>query len=106
MGDVINKLPVDEKLDITNTDKSNVFKFFNADINTFAQEQSQPSSAGGSNRESLYAMAKFALLLTLLYYICSHPASVGRCVEDPTRKLLVQTAVFGVALCVYLYFFN
>ncbi len=37
MGDIINKLPIDEKLDITNTDKSNLIKFFNADINTFAQ---------------------------------------------------------------------
>lgn len=105
MGDVINKLPVDEKLDITNTDKSNLIKFFNADINTFAQ-QTAPCASPGSNKESLYAMGKFVLLLTLLYYICSHPASVGRCVEDPTRKLLAQTLVFGIALCVYLYFSN
>lgn len=104
MGDVINKLPIDDKLEITPTDKSNLLKFFNADIAQWSA--SATTTTMGSNRDALFAMTKFVLLLTLLYYICSHPASVGRFVEHPTYKLLLQTLMFGLVLCIYMYFFN
>lgn len=102
MGDVINKLPIDDKLEITATDKSNLIKFFNADMDTFAQLSTPPQST----KDTLFAMGKFVLLLTLLYYICSHPASIGRFVEHPTYKLLLQSLIFGLVLCIYMYFFN
>ena len=98
MGDAIIKLPIDDKLEITSMDKDNLSKFFNLDISTITLQ--------GNNKDTLYAMSKFVLLVTILYYICSHSASVGRFVENPTYKLLLQTAIFGLLLFIYVYFFN
>lgn len=96
MGDAIIKLPIDNKLEITNSDRDNLSKFFNIDI----------SSVNTSNKDTLFEMSKFVLLVTLLYYICSHSASIGRFVENKTYKLLLQTVVFGSMLFIYVYFFN
>lgn len=99
MGDSIVKLPVDDKLKISTLDKTHLHKFFNIDFDSISQSHK-------NSKESFYSLLKFTVLITLLYYICSHPASIGRFIQNPTYKLFLQTAIFGLILFLYVYFFN
>lgn len=97
MGDSIINLSTNKKLDITDNDASNVFNFFDVDLNAI-------DKTNNDNTKSLVEIIKFVALFTVLFYICIHPASVARFTDNPIYKQLLQTATFATILFLYLYF--
>lgn len=103
MGDTIANLPVNKNLGITNQDTSNVFNFFDVDLNN-VNLTNDNSGDGGDGKKPLLEIIKFVTLFTILFYICIHPASIARFVENPLHKQLLQTITFAAILFLYLYF--
>lgn len=98
MGDSIINLSTNKKLEITDNDASNLFNFFDVDLNTVDKTVNTDST------KSLVEIIKFVALFTILFYICIHPASIGRFTDNPIYKQLLQTATFATILFLYLYF--
>jgi hypothetical protein len=98
MGDSIINLSTNKKLEITDNDASNLFNFFDVDLN--ANEK----TVDNNSTKSLVEIIKFVALFTILFYICIHPASIGRFTDNPFYKQLLQTSTFAVILFLYLYF--
>ncbi len=96
MGDYIQNLAVNKKLKVNNKDESNLQKFFDVNVNT--------STDTICEEKSLIEMVKFVAIFSIIFYICIHPASVARFVENPVYKPFVQTATFAIILFLYLYF--
>jgi hypothetical protein len=72
--------------------------FFDVDLNTVDKTVNTDST------KSLVEIIKFVALFTILFYICIHPASIGRFTDNPIYKQLLQTATFATILFLYLYF--
>lgn len=98
MGDSIINLSTNKKLEITDNDASNLFNFFDVDLNT------NEKLVDNNSTKSLVEIVKFVALFTILFYICIHPASIGRFTDNSVYKQLLQTSTFAVILFLYLYF--
>lgn len=90
MGDVIEKLPLDETLDYSQRDVSNLRRFFDTSV-------SKKEEKGGKN------VYMFVGLITLLYFICSHPSGVNKFIPEKYR-MIASSLIFGTILFLYLYF--
>lgn len=101
MGDSIAKLPTDDSTEIVQKDITNLKNFFNTTIQKKSKSTAKTEPKPETSK-NIYSILKYVLLIALLYYICSHPSSVGRFVNEKYR-LLFQTAVFGIILTLYLY---
>lgn len=91
MGDLIEKLPVDEVLDYSQQDITNLKKFFDTTISKKNKEQKY---------NNVYM---FVGLVTLLFFICSHPSGLNKFIPEKYR-LIGSSIVFGLLLFLYLYF--
>ena len=93
MGDLIEKLPVDDTLDYSQQDVTNLKRFFDTSIST-KKEKSKKSD------KNVYM---FVGLITLLFFICSHPSGPGRFFPDQ-YKLTGTSLIFAISIFLYLYF--
>jgi len=91
MGDLIEKLPVDDTLDYSQQDVTNLKRFFGTSISTKKEEKSE---------KNVYM---FVGLVTLLFFICSHPSGPSRFMPDQ-YKLMGTSVLFGILIFLYLYF--
>lgn len=100
MGDLIQKLPVDETLKLSVKDKNVIKTFFGVeDLPAAANVSTTTPSA----YNYWFHLLKFSLIFTLLFYICSHPASLGKYVPESWRT--VGTAcMFFIGVLLYMYF--
>lgn len=95
MGDVIEKLPLDETLDYSQKDVSNLKRFFD----TTVSKKEEVKDGGGSRNVYM-----FVGLITLLFFICNHPSGPSRFIPENYR-LVGSSLVFGIILTLlYLYF--
>lgn len=95
MGDVIDKLPLDDTLDYSQKDVSNLKRFFDTTVS-----KKEVGSHSGDSGKSVYM---FVGLVTLLYFICSHPMGPSRILPEKYR-LFGSSVIFGAVLFLYLYF--
>ncbi len=95
MGDVIEKLPLDETLDYSQKDVSNLKRFFDTTVSK--KEDVKDGSSGGRN------IYMFVGLITLLFFICNHPSGPSKFIPEHYR-LIGSSLIFGVILTLYLYF--
>lgn len=94
MGDLITELPVDKTAKISESDIQYVQDFFDT---TVSFEEEKP--------KIVMEMFKFVGIFALIFYACVHPASIGRFVQNPIYKPIIQTIVFAAILFLYLYIF-
>lgn len=99
MGDVIEKLPMDETLDYSPKDVNTLKRFFDT---TVQKSEPEKEGGGGSGSKNIYM---FIAMIVLLFFICSHPSSIGRYLPENYR-MVGTSLVFGASLFVYLYFFK
>jgi hypothetical protein len=92
MGDAIDKLPLDEILDYSQRDVSNLKRFFDTTVSK--KEVTEEKS------RNVYM---FVGLITLLYFICNHPSGPSRFFPERYR-LIGSSILFGIILFLYLYF--
>lgn len=94
-SDLITKLPVDASTSskVTVKDRNVIKLFFGEDAASLPPSPPPP-------RGAWLHLLKFSAIFALLFYICAHPASIGRFMPDGWRT--VGTAgVFFVAVSVY-----
>ena len=94
MGDAIDKLPLDETLDYSQRDVSNLKRFFDTTVSKKEQ------TIDGKSGKNVYM---FVGLITLLYFICNHPSGPSRFLPEKYR-LIGSSVLFGIVLFLYLYF--
>lgn len=92
MGDAIDKLPLDEILDYSQRDVSNLKRFFDTTVS-----KKEVTEEKGRN------VYMFVGLITLLYFICNHPSGPSRFLPEKYR-LIGSSVLFGIVLFLYLYF--
>ena len=92
MGDAIDKLPLDDTLDYSQRDITNLKKFFDT---TVSKKEDQPKD--GKN------VYMFVGLVTMLFFICSHPSGPSRMMPEKYR-MVGSGILFGIVLFLYLYF--
>lgn len=93
MGDLIEKLPVDEVLDYSQQDITNLKRFFDTSI----------SKKNGNDTQKDKNVYMFVGLITLLFFICSHPSGITKFLPE-TYKLVGSSVIFGILLYLYLVF--
>ena len=96
MGDTIEKLPIDDALDYSQKDVSNLVKFFNTTVKKQQPLQQQPPQ----QENNIYM---FIGMMILLFFICSHPNGLGRFIPEQYR-IYGTSIFFGIILFIYLYF--
>ena len=92
MGEAIDKLPLDETLDYSQRDVSNLKRFFDTTVS-----KKEITEEKGRN------VYMFVGLITLLYFICNHPSGPSRFLPEKYR-LIGSSILFGIILFLYLYF--
>ncbi len=98
MGDTISELSINKELQFSDNDVDNVYNFFSTDL-TSIEEPSESTT-----NEKFMEILKFVALFSIVFYLVSHPISIGRFIQNPVYKLIAQTLTFAVILFLYLYF--
>jgi hypothetical protein len=94
MGDLIEKLSVDDTLDYSQKDVSLLKNFFDTSIIT--KKSPEPEKKD----KNVYL---FIAMITLLFFICSHPSGPSKFLPDK-YKTLGSTILFSIILFIYIYF--
>lgn len=97
MGDTISELSINKELQISDNDVDNVYNFFSTDL-TRIEEPSERKN------DKFMEILKFVALFSIVFYLVSHPISIGRFIQNPVYRLIAQTLTFAVILFLYLYF--
>lgn len=97
MGDTISELSINKELQFSDNDVDNVYNFFNTDL-TRIEGMSE------SRNDKFMEILKFVALFSIVFYLVSHPISIGRFIQNPVYRLIAQTLTFAVILFLYLYF--
>lgn len=94
MGDLIEKLSVDETLDYSQKDVSLLKNFFDTTISTKKSEEPDKKD------KNVYL---FVAMIALLFFICSHPSGPSKYIPEKYRTF-GSTIIFSIILFIYIYF--
>lgn len=97
MGDLIEKLSVDDTLDYSQKDVSLLKNFFDTTIST--------STSAKKSQEPEKNVYLFIGMITLLFFICSHPSGPSKFIPEKYRTF-GSTILFSIVLFIYIYFNN
>lgn len=96
MGDLIEKLSVDDTLDYSQKDISLLKNFFDTTISTKKNKEPEKKD------KNVYL---FVGMITFLFFICSHPNGPSTFIPEKYRTF-GSTILFSIILFIYIYFNN
>lgn len=101
MGDVIDKLPVDDTLAYTQKDVAFLNRFFDTGI-----AKPHSSSSSSPPRDGNAPSVLVAMMLSALFFVFIHPSGPARYIFPVEFRPIGLTILFGIAVsvCMHLHY--